>query len=83
MVEVLSQNFIKIDENKKSPEYEEFIKAIKIDLSLATERGVLIEFDSCFFGTRRDSDTSCIDYKIVDLDNIYTNTRKNMKRTFS
>lgn len=94
MVDMLSQNFIKIDENKKSPEYEEFryrnklkeitnfedfIKGVKIDLSLATERDVLIEFDSYFFGTRRDSDTSTIDYKIVDLDNIYTNTGKTKK----
>ena len=94
LVDMLSQNFIKIDENKKSPEYEEFryrnklkeitnfdefIKGVKIDLSLATERDVLIEFDSYFFGTRRESDTSCIDYKIVDLDNIYTNTGKTRK----
>lgn len=94
MVNMLSQNFIKIDENKKSPEYEEFryrnklkeitnfkefMKGIITDLSLATERDVLIEFDSYFFGTQRDSDTSSIDYKIVDLDNIYTNTGKTRK----
>lgn len=94
MVDMLSQDFIKIDKKKKSPEYEEFryrnklkeitnfeefIKAVKNDLSLATERDVLIEFDSYFFGTRRDSEICCIDYKIVDLDNIYTNTGKTRK----
>lgn len=94
MIDMLSQDFIKIDEHKKSPEYEEFryrnklkeitnfeefIKAVKNDLSLVTERDVLIEFDSYFFGTQRDSDISCIDYKIVDLDNIYTNTGKTRK----
>lgn len=95
MIDMLSQDFVKIDENKKSPEYEEFryrnklkeitnfeefIKAVKNDLLLATERDVLIEFDSYFFGTRTDSDISCIDYKIVDLDNIYTNTGKTRKK---
>lgn len=94
IIDMLSKDFVKIDKNKKSPEYEEFryrnklkeitnfeefIKAVKNDLSLATERDVLIEFDSYFFGTRRDSDTSCIDYKVVDLDNIYTNTGKTRK----
>lgn len=94
MVDILSKHFIKSDENKKSPEYEEFryrnklkeitnfevfIKAVKKDLSFATEKDVLIEFDSYFFGTRRYSDISCIDYKIVDLDNIYTNTGKTQK----
>lgn len=88
---LLSQNFIKIDKNKKSPEYEEFryrnklkeitnfekfIIAVKNDLSIATEKDILIEFDSYFFGTRKDADVSCLNYKIVDLDNIYTNTGK-------
>lgn len=94
MVDMLSQNFIEIDKNKKSPEYEEFryrnklkeitnfeefINVVRRDLSFATEKDVLIEFDSYFFGTRRDSDISCIEYKIVDLDNIYTNTGKKQK----
>lgn len=97
MIDSLNQ-YIKTDENKKSPEYEEFryrnklkeitnfeefIKAVKNDLLLATEKDILIDFDSYFFGTKKSSDISNIDYKIVDLDNIYTNTGKTQKELLS
>jgi len=90
--------YIKTDKNKKSPEYEEFryrnklkeitnfeefIKAVKSDLLLATGKDILIDFDSYFFGTQRDSGTSYIDYKIVDLDHIYTNTGKTRQELLS
>lgn len=42
----------------------------------ASQQDVLIEFDSYFFGTQKLSEISTIDYKIVDLDNIYTATGK-------
>ncbi|HUI33190.1 MAG TPA: hypothetical protein VLY84_06210 [Dysgonamonadaceae bacterium] len=86
--------YIKTDENKKSPEYEEFryrnklkditnfeefIKVVKNDLILATKKDILIDFDSYFFGSKKSSDISTIDYKIVDLDNICTNTGKTQK----
>lgn len=91
IVAMLSQHIIKIDLNKKSPEYEEFryrnklavitnfeefVFKTKKDLMHASQQDVLIEFDSYFFGTQKLSEISSIDYKIVDLDNIYTATGK-------
>ena len=57
--------------------FKEFILDVKSDIKLATKRDVLIEFDSYFFGTQRQNSVSSIDYKIVDLDHIFTKTCKN------
>ena len=41
---------------------------------MATQKNVLIEFDSYFFGTQKIGSKSSIDYKLIDLDHIFTNT---------
>lgn len=56
--------------------FKEFILKVKSDIRLATKRDILIEFDSYFFGTQRQNSISSIDYKIVDLDHIFTKTCK-------
>ncbi|PIF69452.1 hypothetical protein [Flavobacterium sp. 2] len=57
-------------------DFENFIIDVKIDLKNATNRDVLIDFDSYFFGTQKQKIATTIDYKIIDLDHIYTNTKK-------
>ena len=56
--------------------FEEFVISAKSDLILATKQDILIEFDSYFFGSQKYSSITEIDYKIVDLDHIFTDTNK-------
>ncbi|RKS25408.1 hypothetical protein CLV94_0438 [Flavobacterium endophyticum] len=87
-VDELSQSFNKITLDKKISEYEEFryrnklkeitnfyefIKSTKEKLKVASEHSIHIDYDSYFFGTSNKSKSSEIDYKIVDLDNIFAN----------
>lgn len=51
-------------------------------MKLATQNNILIEFDSYFFGTQKQKLISEIDYKIVDLDHIFTNTGRNQAELY-
>ncbi|KAA5821971.1 hypothetical protein FPF71_15815 [Algibacter amylolyticus] len=83
--------------NRKSPEIEEyryrnrlseilnfnlFLEDCIQDLIRTTENDILIEYDSYFFGSSRNEKKSDIDYKIVDLDNIFDKTEKKSDELF-
>jgi hypothetical protein len=54
--------------------FQAFINNAKSDLKIAANKDILIELDSYFFGTQKQKTITNIDYKIVDLDHIFTNT---------
>lgn len=62
--------------------FEEFVTKVKSDLKQATKHATLIEFDSYFFGTLKQSSITEIDYMIVDLDHIFTNKDINEDELF-
>lgn len=62
---------------EKITNFEEFVSNIKKDLLVAATQGVLIDFDSYFFGSQKLAKASAIDYKLVDLDNILVDEEKN------
>lgn len=51
--------------------FQEFLTVTKQDIEKATQKKIVIDFDSYFFGSDITSSTSSLEYKIVDLDNIY------------
>jgi len=59
-----------------------FLEDCVKDLIRTTENDILIEYDSYFFGTSRNEKQSDIDYKIVDLDNIFDKTEKKYDELF-
>ncbi len=79
----LRKSTLGIEEVKVSSEYEEFryrnrideisnfddfIYKTEQDLGFVSQKKIVIDFDSYFFGTERNSKESLIDYKIIDLD---------------
>lgn len=60
----------------------DFLKQIKNDIKYASEKGVLIEFDAYFFGTRKYLLQSELDYKVVDFDNIHECRNDSIKKLY-
>ncbi len=82
-VSSLAEDFRYKNKIEELTNFEDFINNVKSDLKLATKQGILIEFDSYFFGTQKKSTITNIGYKIVDLDHIFINTSKQEAELFT
>jgi hypothetical protein len=57
---------------EKIEKLNSFLRDILKSLTIISDENILVEFDSYFFGVKRNMKSSIIVYKIADFDNIYT-----------
>ena len=71
IIESLAENFRYENKLNKINNLNEFIDNAVSDLKRISSAKIVIEYDSYFVGSRKDSSVSEINYKIADFDNIY------------